>query len=556
MCDFYEWSKEAKCQARNLVAIPQECSIAKTLRLQDNRVEQLVRGSFANFTCLKYLFLERNNLTVERGSFEGCSSVERIQLNNNHLYDLTKETMEGLSDVLLVMLIDNSEVREIQPMAFEDLTRLQFLSLKDNKLTTPPCQAFSADNDLQSLYLSGNMISTLPNGCFEEFTRVTKLYLNNNPLEDVNGLAFRGLSELTYLDLRNTSLTRVPTGIFSYTHNVETLQLPYNKIEHLSNRDFVGLSRLKNLYLENNRLVTIHHQSFEFMNSLEILDLSNNMIESIGKDALREQRSLKELRLQNNSLTSTKNISFSVIPHDAKVNLSNNPLHCDCSIYPFKYWLERATTEVPATSQARCASPPKFAGRLVSELTQDDICPDTSQTPKGTSSLHQKSITPKPDPYTAYHSANHSNQQDHFSNVQLIAVITGVIVAIILVIGIFILLHMRKKSREQSKQLNHKYADDFYDRRMNITPNPMEDKPPLPPRDIGSHRISSVSSTQPLLCGPNSPTLQVVHEMPAGSYGDSISHPRPPLSGQTSQTSTSSGQSSSDTNKSSQVIYY
>ncbi|XP_030830715.1 SLIT and NTRK-like protein 6 [Strongylocentrotus purpuratus] len=378
VCDFYEWGKEAECQGRALESVPQGCLHAKTLKMQDNRLVKLAQGSFRNFTCLKYLYLERNNMTVEVGAFEGCSRLEKVHLNQNHLPILTKGILNGMPRVLY-MFLNNASVHEIQPRAFGNMSQLKFLSLEDNRLNTPPCDAFSIDSSLETLYLTGNNISYLPNNCFSGFSRLIKLYLKRNPLVNPNLFAFKGLESLTLLDLQFTNLTEVPTGIFQNAINIEKLYLSFNNISHLSNRDFMSLYRLTHLYLQHNNLIVIQEQSFEFLSALHTLDLSFNRISSIRENALSHLSNIRDIKLQNNLLTSTRNISFNTLPNETKVNFTHNPLHCDCFLEPFLAWSKASSTNVldgslSTSHNARCSSPPVFKGRLVLGIRRDDIC--------------------------------------------------------------------------------------------------------------------------------------------------------------------------------------
>nr|XP_054765486.1 leucine-rich repeat-containing protein 15-like [Lytechinus pictus] len=382
ICDFYEWGKDAQCQGRNLESVPQECIHAKTLHLQDNRVSKLAQGSFRNFTCLKYLYLERNNMTVEVGSFEGCSMLEKIHLNQNHLPILTQLMLDGMPNVLY-MFLDNASVHQIQPDSFGNLQHLKFLSLEDNRLETPTCDAFGPDNSLETLYLSQNNISNLPDNCFMDFSRLTKLYLKRNPLVNPNPLAFKGLDRLTLLDLQYTNLTEVPTGIFQNAINIEKLYLSYNNITHLSDRDFMSLYRLTHLYLHHNNIIVIQEQSFEFLGSLRLLDISFNRINSIAGNAFSHLINIREIKLQNNLLTSARNISFQALQSGTKLNLALNPLQCDCTLAPFLAWSKASSTNVledsPSQSNhARCSSPPALAGRFILSILHSDICPEES----------------------------------------------------------------------------------------------------------------------------------------------------------------------------------
>ena len=455
--------------------------------MQDNKVSVLKKGTFQNFTCLKYLYLERNNLSVEVGGFSGCDMVQKVHLNGNHIPTLTQDILNGLSNLLYVF-IDDAAVDTIEPRAFQNITKLNFLSLKYNELTTPPCDAFAPDNTLKTLYLTSNKISHLPDNCFADFRQLTKLYLKGNPLIEPNPVAFQGLDGLELLDLQYTNLSRVPTGIFSFANKIKKLYLSFNNIRHLDSRDFMSLSRLTHLYIQHNQLVSIHGLSFELLVSLQTLDVSYNAIRSVGQGAFDGFNQIEEVRLQHNNLNSTKNISFSVFA-EASIQLSHNPLHCDCSIYPLQDWLKRASLRVPELDQhpshhARCASPSSVVRQLVKDVPYGDICP-SSDYPNVSEDTEDDLLTVpnRVKSHIADGEEEILTSSSAVSQVQLIVIITGVIVGSILIISGFILLAMKRRMRHPTNTVK-KPGD------IHITDNPLAPIPPPRPVTFAPEQLS------------------------------------------------------------------
>ncbi|XP_063954741.1 leucine-rich repeat-containing protein 15-like isoform X1 [Lytechinus pictus] len=570
VCEYYEWGKEARCQGRYLTYVPQECNSAKTLRMQDNRLQQLVKGSFSNFTYLKYLYLDRNNLTLENGAFEGCSRLQQIHLNEICTSTIEPDMMTGLSNVLY-MFMNKAGIEVIQPVTFQNMSQLKYLSLQENKLTAAPCDAFSSANSLQTLYLDSNKITQLSDDCFSRYPHLTKLYLKNNPLGDLNGRAFNGLTNLNHLDLQYTNLTRVPTGIFPYANRIHTLQLSFNDIQFLHNRDFASLTVLRKLYIQHNRIISIQSRSFEFLDSLNVLDLSFNRIESIETSALDDFRHLTDLRLQNNSLNSTRNITFSSIPQVTQLDLSHNPLHCDCSIYPLQYRLEAISLEGDLSYMATCASPARFKGQLIADLSHHDICPSAGDNMPQLPSITPKTPLFQKDPIGHPQLSKMEDVQPSTGSLdsKMIYIITGVAVAIILSVGLITIIIMRWRHKRRNIYKTHgQYQTELKHgmkpsdpampvpaRLMTITENPMDQGPELPPRrhDVfpngrrsqGSLGISSTQPQQP--SHPHTRNIIRAEESKDSGYISPLvsASTRPPLSPQCSL-STSNSQDDGD----------
>ncbi|XP_071503287.1 uncharacterized protein [Diadema antillarum] len=520
VCDYYDWGKDADCQHRHLQSIPQECHEAKTLQMQNNRLDRLPAGAFRNYTCLKYLYLERNNMSIDVGAFLGCNHLRKLIISENFLPSLSKELMQGLP-MVSYMFIDRAAVRDISTGAFQNLTNLNFLSLKENQLISPPCDAFTENNNLKTLFLSSNKISDLPDRCFADFSGLKQLILTNNPLEDPNPLAFDGLNNLEVLDLQYTNLSVVPTGIFPYVSSIKKLYLSFNKIIHLENRDFVSLTSLTHLYLHNNHLMTVHPKSFEFLLSLRVLHLSSNQIHSVGEGSMSYSNELEKVYLQENRLTSTRNVSS--VSQEVEIHLADNPLTCDCAISPFKYRLQRSPedAEQPSSSLATCSTPNELSGRLVKDLSHDDICPtgpgmypNSAETSKdeSNSGMFVDSMHPEP-----------TKVPEPVDIVRITAIVTAAIVFAVLAVGTIVLYRMKKKAQRKHnlQQQPGPYKTRLQsapNHQINITENPTP--PQLPPR-----RQSDLQNHSPL---PSPLTESSYVSLDGEEHKGSISHPRRP----------------------------
>ena len=105
---------------------------------------------------IKSLAIIRKSVTsLKLGDFSGLSSLEWLNLRENHFTFLP----EGI---------------------FSNLSSLRSLSLFSNNLTTLPEGIFSGLTALQYLYLNSNNLTTLPEGIFFGLTSLEKLKLTSN----------------------------------------------------------------------------------------------------------------------------------------------------------------------------------------------------------------------------------------------------------------------------------------------------------------------------------------------------------------------------------------
>ena len=111
---------------------------------------------------------------------------------------------------------------------FDDLTRLETLSLEHNSLTQLPEGVFDQLKHLRRLELSSNGLTTLDGGVFDELTRLTALYLDQNHLTILPADPFDGLRHLQYVELSHNQLTELPDGVFAGLTSLVELRLNDN----------------------------------------------------------------------------------------------------------------------------------------------------------------------------------------------------------------------------------------------------------------------------------------------------------------------------------------
>ena len=107
------------------------------------------------------------------------------------------------------------------------------------------------------LGLSGNNLSSLPQGIFQGLSNLQTLRLEENNLSSLPQGIFQGLSNLQSLQLYNNNLSSLPQGIFQGLSNLEELTLHNNNLSSLPQGIFQGLSNLRRLLLQNNNLSSL-----------------------------------------------------------------------------------------------------------------------------------------------------------------------------------------------------------------------------------------------------------------------------------------------------------
>ena len=204
------------------------------------RPEQSPRGVFGELSRLTWLDLGSNALTaLPEGIFSGLANLETLWMNGNSLTELPEAV-------------------------FQDLSRLVDLNLGFNSLTALPEGVFDGLSALQALKLHENSFMELPGGLFVELSgtprqpaRLDSLWLQGNRLRTLPEDVFQGLGNLRALLLNRNSLVALPEGVFRGLSHLQMLLLSDNSIASLPEGIFRGLSRLEELRLDGNRLAAL-----------------------------------------------------------------------------------------------------------------------------------------------------------------------------------------------------------------------------------------------------------------------------------------------------------
>ncbi|XP_069094541.1 lumican-like [Pleurodeles waltl] len=247
------------------------------LYLQGNRLKGLRRADFTNATELRWLVLDRNQITnelLETGVLASFTGLQKLLMNRNNLTSVPGPLPSGLHQLRLAY----NQISEVPSDSLRGLVNLTLLLLQGNLLKT---LGDGAMRDLKSL----NLLDLSQNR-FHEFPRrippsVQQLYLSNNSLSDLPADPFASFKDLRYLRLSHNNLSdeTVPVAAYNLSSLVE-LDLAYNR--------FLGVpwvpQSLQYLYLEGNLIQAFNISSFCRMMSpvhfsrLRLLRLDGNKL--------------------------------------------------------------------------------------------------------------------------------------------------------------------------------------------------------------------------------------------------------------------------------------
>ena len=197
-----------------------------SLSLRDNLLTALPANIFQDLTYLRILWLHNNRLgSIDGTTFAGLSALRELYLNNNRLTTLPATLFADLSSLTVLHLGQNRVATLPAPTGsagnysglFNGLRSLKRLYLNSNRLTGLNGNSFRGLAELTHLSLRNNRLATLPtgnngngngngNGFLSDSSKLQSLWLYGNQLSSLPDDLLTGLDSLTELLLHSNAV--------------------------------------------------------------------------------------------------------------------------------------------------------------------------------------------------------------------------------------------------------------------------------------------------------------------------------------------------------------
>ncbi|XP_053123627.1 toll-like receptor 13 [Hemicordylus capensis] len=228
----------------------------ETLNLRNNHISVLFFGTFQNLMKLRILDLGGNNIKrLTRVSFVGLRNLSNLYLDGNHIQNIKQCYFQPVQSTLKVLdLMGNrisyiSRKRHGQPPFFY-LKKVYDLKLQAQQpygLKIIPPKFFSGLTSLRNLFLSGNKILSISPDVFDDLGRLEYLSLadSSNGMGNLPPGIFKNLKNLISLNLENAGLRTLTLEVFGNLSRLHYLQLGKNELQTINRTVMERLTSLR-----------------------------------------------------------------------------------------------------------------------------------------------------------------------------------------------------------------------------------------------------------------------------------------------------------------------
>ncbi|CAJ1054738.1 keratocan [Xyrichtys novacula] len=274
------------CDNKGLKSIPKIPPYTWYLYLQNNLIEALSADSLRNATQLRWLNLNRNNITsdgMEKDALNVMSNLVHLYMDDNLLSTVPSPLPASLEHLRL----SRNRISKIPAGVFNGLDKLHLLDLQGNKLMDDAVTEVSLKglNSLVQINLAKNQLSRMPLGLPPS---TTQLFLDGNNIEKIPAGYFKGLPKVAFLRLNHNKLgsSGIPKNVFNVS-SILDLQLAHNQLTEVP----LIPSGLEHLHLNHNKITSVSGSN---VCPVDVGDVDDSVNDSVPR--------LRYLRLDGNAI--------------------------------------------------------------------------------------------------------------------------------------------------------------------------------------------------------------------------------------------------------------
>ncbi|XP_046628581.1 relaxin receptor 1 isoform X2 [Neodiprion virginianus] len=212
------------------------------------------------------------------------SNLTSIVLTNNSLSTIGKNALVSYGR-LTTLLMDDDEIAQIEPGAFENQKNLVWLTLLNNKLTELRRGHFTGLESLKMLLVEGNRIEYADLTDFENQTSVGWINLAYNVIITLSPHLFLPLEKLRKLILGFNPIENLSIDVLNPLQDLRSLDLQEIEIDNMDKNVFSMLPNLSFVYFKKFHYCTTYAPQVQVC--LPRSDGVSSLSDLLGKPLLR-----------------------------------------------------------------------------------------------------------------------------------------------------------------------------------------------------------------------------------------------------------------------------
>lgn len=322
----------------------------------DNELENVADAAFPDIDLMDF-----DPDSGERGPEFGA--LESLDLHGN-LLNSVPMGIRRLYQLRFLNLSNNAMTMDKLQVVLE-IPSLTDLKLANNQLSGPFFSEIGRLNQLESLDLRGNCLTSLP----EELGELASLKTLDVGGNQLTSLPFEALSKLPLRTLNAPKNSLQGTLIPESVNRLETLQslnIAGNSVEIFAANEAITLPSLQNLYMGVNRIKRLPCVSS--WQSLLVLSAEDNRLTQFPEGFV-ELKNLKSVDLTANNLTQL-NDRIGLMASLSSFKVGNNPLRD-------RKFLSMGPEEIIQSLRNKCEPEPQDTDDEGSVATQFTLAPET-----------------------------------------------------------------------------------------------------------------------------------------------------------------------------------
>ncbi|XP_078603374.1 leucine-rich repeat and fibronectin type III domain-containing protein 1-like protein [Branchiostoma floridae x Branchiostoma japonicum] len=339
---------------------------AEIISIKSNQIVALAENTFQGLHKLSGLDLSNNKLGAITGQvFANLSSLKFLDLHNNKLVRMDSPLPKGIGQVLL----SSNMLSQLPPLP----GALDTLDLSHNPLQSLVQGQFSHIPSITTLGLSGIKYfiekGTIDAGVFAGLGRLGTLNLADNRLTRVPSEALGKINQLDTLNLSGNEITTLHPSDFVNQTTIKTLNLNGNNLTSVPEAVLDKLTRLYEVDLSGNPIVYVGPRAFGG-GELFSVHLDHTKLRVIDGAAFNESVEVKWLQLNNNYLQFLPGGVFKPLTFYGDLlefeDMTNNPWKCDCQMYEYAQYARSSAAFHLST--LNCTNPGNLTGQVVRKV--------------------------------------------------------------------------------------------------------------------------------------------------------------------------------------------